>query len=228
MAAKKRVPIPQKPEARVNVATADIERDDGLSFSFKRFKQSCINIAGFNNHFENEEHYLSVWRQFTKDTLFVVSQEKRSTLFSADNATTGALRGYFHLHPIRKKDALLKRIFEEYKYSESEIDNFIEGARIYQMEIRSNIVKTRIVFHYVDGVLYFLFFDTNHHIYMDEEKTRHERSLSNGYCIKNDAIPCPMAYGDLPDCPIREYIDWVKYGKSLGYTYDPENNGEGL
>ena len=228
MAAKRRVAIPQKPESRVCVTEAGVEIDDGLSFSFKRFKKSCINIAGFNNHFLNANHYSNVWHQFTKDTLFVISQEKRSTLFSNDNANTGALRGYLHLHQIRQKDSLLRKIFEEYRYTENEIDNFIEGARIYQMEIRSNIVKTRIVFHYVDGVLYFLFFDTNHHIYMDEEKTRHEGSLRYGYCISNDAIPCSLAYGELQDCPIREYMDWKKYSESMGFAYNPEDNGKSL
>ena len=107
-----------------------LDKDAPLLFTFSNFKMSPINID-----------------------LPLLSNEKYS-LFN-DPSKTEAL----HLHQLHGKEDILQKIFTAYHFGEQAINNFIEGAEIYQLEVPYENGATRIVFERIDNLISFLFLD---------------------------------------------------------------------
>ena len=123
-----------------------------------------------------------------------------------------------HLHSLRGKEKILRKIFQEYSFNETAIDNFLEGSDIYQFEVPFENGSSRVVFQKIDNLISFLFLDPNHHIYMNENIVHGNGSLFYEYCPINIEGVCErMNYFDT--CFAFEYLDEEKYKSSFDNSY---------
>ncbi len=157
-----------------------LDKDAPLLFTFSNSKMSPINIDGvFNNYFGDETEYIRKVTILFEKALPLLSNEKYS-LFN-DPSKTEAL----HLHQLHGKEDILQKIFTAYHFGEQAINNFIEGAEIYQLEVPYENGATRIVFERIDNLISFLFLDPNHHIYMNRKYVEQNHSLFYDFCPVN-------------------------------------------
>lgn len=192
-----------------------LDKDAPLLFTFSNFKMSPINIDGvFNNYFGDETEYIRKVTILFEKALPLLSNEKYS-LFN-DPSKTEAL----HLHQLHGKEDILQKIFTAYHFGEQAINNFIEGAEIYQLEVPYENGATRIVFERIDNLISFLFLDPNHHIYMNRKYVEQNHSLFYDFCPVNLKGNCQrMDY--LGTCFAFEFLDEQKYNNTYNYKYDP-------
>lgn len=192
-----------------------LDKDAPLLFTFSNFKMSPINIDGvFNNYFGDETEYIRKVTILFEKALPLLSNEKYS-LFN-DPSKTEAL----HLHQLHGKEDILQKIFTAYHFGEQAINNFIEGAEIYQLEVPYENGATRIVFERIDNLISFLFLDPNHHIYMNRKYVQQNHSLFYDFCPVNLKGNCQrMDY--LGTCFAFEFLDEQKYNNTYNYKYDP-------
>lgn len=208
-------PVLSGTDFRIVKNNGELYTDAPLLFTFSNFKFFPINIDGrFNNYFETEEQYIRKISVLMGKALPLLSREQYS-LFN-DVSKTSSL----HIHKLHGKEEILKEIFIEYKFNEESIDNFIEGAEIYQLEVPNENGATRIIFERIDNLISFLFMDPNHHIYMNQKLVDKANSLFFEYC--------PIAQKNLCDrldyfgtCFAFEYLDENKYKKSYENSYSP-------
>lgn len=192
-----------------------LDKDAPLLFTFSNFKMSPINIDGvFNNYFGDETEYIRKVTILFEKALPLLSNEKYS-LFN-DPSKTEAL----HLHQLHGKEDILQKIFTAYHFGEQAINNFIEGAEIYQLEVPYENGATRIVFERIDNLISFLFLDPNHHIYMNRKYVQQNHSLFYDFCPVNLKGNCQrMDY--LGTCFAFEFLDEQKYNNTYNYKYEP-------
>ncbi|MCI8732149.1 MAG: hypothetical protein HFH57_13690 [Lachnospiraceae bacterium] len=192
-----------------------LDKDAPLLFTFSNFKMSPINIDGvFNNYFGDETEYIRKVTILFEKALPLLSNEKYS-LFN-DPSKTEAL----HLHQLHGKEDILQKIFTAYHFGEQAINNFIEGAEIYQLEVPYENGATRIVFERIDNLISFLFLDPNHHIYMNRKYVEQNHSLFYDFCPVNLKGNCQrMDY--LGTCFAFEFLDEQKYNNTYNYKYEP-------
>lgn len=207
--------IPTGPEFMIVKNNGELDSDAPLIFTFSNFKFFPINIDGiFNNYFENENEYIRKVSVLIGKALPLLSREQYS-LFNDPSKTNN-----LHLHKLHGKEDILKQIFQEYQYSEDAINNFIEGAEIYQLEVPFENGSTRIVFERIDNLISFLFLDPNHHVYMNQKLVDQANSLFYEYCpIAQDSLCQRMDY--LGTCFAFEYLDEEAYKRSYENDYDP-------
>lgn len=209
--------VPAGPDFRIVKNNGALDNDAPLLFTFSNFKMAPINIPGvFNNHFGDQNEYIRKITVLIEKALPLLSNEKYS-LFN-DTSKTNAL----HLHQLHGKDEILRQIFTEYQYNENSINNFIEGAEIYQLEVPFENGATRIVFERIDNLISFLFLDPNHHIYLNPKLVDRNNSLFYEYCPVHAEGQCPrMNY--LKTCFAFEYLDEEAYNRSFANNYDPNS-----
>ena len=107
----------------------EVDSNSPLIFTFSNFKLNPIKIDGeFNNHFLNEADYIRKISILIGKALPLFSNETHE-LFT-DHTRTSAM----HIHKLDGKEDILKKIFIAYQYNEKAINNFLEGAEIYQLE----------------------------------------------------------------------------------------------
>jgi len=215
---KPRVKIPtqlSRQDFRIVKNNGVLDKDAPLLFTFSNFKMSPINIDGvFNNYFGDETEYIRKVTILFEKALPLLSNEKYS-LFN-DPSKTEAL----HLHQLHGKEDILQKIFSAYHFGEHAINNFIEGAEIYQLEVPYENGATRIVFERIDNLISFLFLDPNHHIYMNRKYVEQNHSLFYDFCPVNLKGNCQrMDY--LGTCFAFEFLDEQKYNNTYNYKYEP-------
>lgn len=215
---KPRVKIPtqlSRQDFRIVKNNGVLDKDAPLLFTFSNSKMSPINIDGvFNNYFGDETEYIRKVTILFEKALPLLSNEKYS-LFN-DPSKTEAL----HLHQLHGKEDILQKIFTAYHFGEQAINNFIEGAEIYQLEVPYENGATRIVFERIDNLISFLFLDPNHHIYMNRKYVEQNHSLFYDFCPVNLKGNCQrMDY--LGTCFAFEFLDVQKYNNTYNYKYDP-------
>lgn len=207
--------VPTGPEFRIVKNNGVLDTDAPLLFTFSNFKFFPINIDGvFNNFFETEEECTRKISILMGKALPLLSNENYSLFNDVSKANN------MHIHRLHGKEDILKQIFKEYQFNDDAINNFIEGAEIYQLEVPFENGATRVVFERIDNLISFLFLDPNHHIYMNQKLVDRANSLFYEYCPVAQAQLCQrMDY--LGTCFAFEYLDETAYNKSFENTFDP-------
>lgn len=174
-------------------------------------------MAYFNNFFSDEDEYVRKITALVEKALPLLSNEQYS-LFN-DISKSKAL----HLHKLRGKNDILRLIFEKYQFNENTINNFIEGAELYQLEVPFENGATRVVFERIGNLISFLFLDPNHHIYMNQKLVNRSNSLFYEYCPRNQEGKCDrMDY--FHTCFAFEYLDEEAYKNSFFNSFDPNTD----
>ena len=209
---KKHIPLQQVPQKRtvINNTNPNIE-NKYCSFNFRYLKTTCININEFNNFFKDSDHFLCVISSFIGTILPKISDMTPSQL-----ASDGRLNQQFHFHKVHyDKYSKIRSIMEAYAYNKTQIDQFLDGENIYQFtgNLEGGDTESRIICDYNQGVLYILFFDTNHHLYFN--KSLAGESVRFSFCPFETNNTCHNAF----NCFAKAYLDYKKIEETFGYTY---------
>lgn len=218
MCAKVKAPtIPSGQDFHIVRHNGKLDNDFPLLFTFSNFRMNPINIPEvFNNHFKDLDEFIRKVSILLGKALPLLSMET-SSLFNDCSKSK-----QFHLHKLTGKEDILFQIFKTYCFSPEAIDNFIDGAEIYQLELPYENGATRIVFERIENLISFLFLDPNHHIYMNHKFVDQNHSLFYEYCPVNEADDCPrMTY--LQTCFAFEFLDKEAYEKTYGFDYSPQS-----
>ncbi len=184
-----------------------------LTVSFSKFQISSVSLKKkFNNFFKDEEHYIRVSSDFIGKIL------PKITSHTFNEICEGSWEGQtLHFHSIDDKHRkAIREVLEEYNFPQKDIDQMLEGNSIFECSaILGHAYPARVVCHKIDNVLEFLFFDTNHHIYMNE------KFLGETLFYEE----CPIyQYGKctyMPaECFAVGYLDETKLRKSYGFDLD--------
>lgn len=198
-------------EFRIVRNNGTLDEDVPLLFTFSDFKMQSIVIDNFNNFYRDESEYVRKLTVFIGKALPLLSNEKMS-LF-----TDIAKMNKLHLHLIKGKDDILRKIFEEYNFNTASIDNILEGANIYQLEVPFENGATRVVFQRIDNLISFLFLDPNHHIYFNKHYVDKNGSLFYELCPVNEIGECDrMNY--MNTCFAFDFLDEERYRETYGYS----------
>lgn len=207
--------IPTGQNFRIVKNNGILDDDIPLLFTFSNFKMTPISIEGFNNHYRNQDEYIRKLTTFLGKALPLLSNERLS-LFS-DRAKMNNL----HIHPLRGKEDILRRIFMAYLYNGTTINNILEGSDIYQFEVPYENGASRVVFQKIDNLISFLFLDPNHHIYLNKKIVDGNGSLFYECCPVNEIEQCDkMNY--LHTCFAFEFLDEERFNATYEYSYYTE------
>lgn len=185
-----------------------------LLVNFEKFNLTPVCIRGqFNNHFKNTQHFYDVAAGFLGKVL-----PKITSHTYAEICEGGQEGRVLHFHTISKKHRkLVSDVLKEYGFSSQTIEQMMEGNDLFDFSATlGHDSPARIVCHKIDNVLYFLFLDTNHHIYMNE------KYLGESLFYED----CPV-YSDgncnyMPaDCFAVSYLDEQKLKDTMGYADNP-------
>ena len=189
--------------------------DEYLSVNFSKFSLKPVCLRGkFNNHFKDNEHFRAVAASILGKTLPMVTAHNFKEL--CEGGTDGNV---IHFHSIDKDhQKIIREILKEYGYNNSAIDQILEGNDLFQFSgITGHTYVTRVVCHKIDNILYLLFLDTNHHIYMNEKYV--EESLFYEVCPIFQQNKCKYMPGD---CFAFGYLDLKKIQESYGFDFSPK------
>ena len=212
----RKIPSPTRQKDKKIIDKVEfVENSNMLSVNFSKFHLTpiCINNQ-FNNHFKDEAHYLKVLTSF----LSIILPKITSHSYNEISETTSEGR-QLHLHTIDDTHrTIVKNVLKEYKFTDAIIDQIFEGNCLYEFSASlGHDYPARIVCQKVENTLYFLFFDTNHHIYINKKFIN--ESLFYETCPKFKEHTCIY----MPDdCLAVSYLDEVKLKNSFGYTFDPQ------
>lgn len=185
-----------------------------LSISFAKFNLKPVCLAGeFNNHFKDDAHFQAVASSILDLALKQISSHTYKELCEGGIAGSG-----LHFHPIDPEHLqTVRRILEAYGHKKQTIDQMLEGKHIFQFSgIMGHTYAARIVCHKIDNILYLLFLDTNHHIYINDKYIR--ESLFYESCPIYQQEECKYMPSD---CYAFEYLDLQKIQESYGFTASP-------
>lgn len=184
-----------------------------LSISFEKFhlKSVCLDKK-FNNHFKDKSHFAAVAASILGVTLPKVTSHTYKELSEGGTEGNG-----IHFHTVDKRHLeTVREILSTYGYKEPEINQMFEGSIIQFSGITGHTYVTRVICHKVDNILYPLFLDTNHHIYINEKYV--EESLFYEDCPVFQQENCKYMPSD---CFAVGYLDLEKLKESFGFTESP-------
>lgn len=189
-----------------------LDNPERLVVNFERFKLDPICLRGkFNNHFKDSQHFCDVTAAF----LGLVLPKITSHTFK--EICEGSLEGrMLHFHTVDEGHRqLVREILEEYHFSGNKLDQMLEGNNIFEFSATlGHIHAARIVCHKYENVLNLLFFDTNHHIYINEKYVK--ESLFYEDCPVYLRSECTFMPGE---CFAVSYLDENQIKESFGYSY---------
>lgn len=217
----KKISVRNTVEPSSNVKTQELKKGDGRPlFSFVKFKMNSINIDGkFNNFYKNEQEYI---KQIS--TILGMALPSFSNENIDDLKKDKAKKKIIHFHKIQEsKREILEKILREYEFNDKIIDDIIYGSDVYQFEFMYVNGSCRAVVEIIDGIIYPLFMDTNHHIYFDKDLVKEANSLYYDVCPINEDGSCyRMNY--IGTCFAFDFLDKDKIMKTYENSYDPLNN----
>lgn len=186
-----------------------------LSVSFSKFQLKPVRLDDeFNSHFKDDAHFCAVASNFLGIILPKITSHTYKQLCEGTPDANSV-----HFHSIDEEHLETVRVvLNEYGYTKTAIDQMFEGNHIFQFSgTLGHTYPARAICHKIDNVLYLLFLDTNHHIYMNEKYTKD--SFFYEHCPIYQQEECKyMPY----DCFAFEYLDLRKIEESFGYSAAPE------
>lgn len=214
---KKTIPAQQKPQSTTVKIHSVIPTDNNVCcFNFRYFKTKSISQKDFNNHFKDESHYQCVIDSFLGTILPTISNMTTTELVSG-----GRFSQQFHFHKVdRSKYDRIRTILQAYMFNDEQIKQFLDGENIYQFtgNLAGHDVESRIICEFINGIIYVLFFDTNHHLYLDKSKTG--ESFSFSYCPFESNHTCYYSI----NCFAKSFLDFDKINETYGYSYSKPQN----
>ena len=185
--------------------------------NFENFKLMPLTINGiFCNYFKDMEHFSEIASEFIGKTLPKITSHKYKEICEGSNE--GRI---LHFHAINEEHQVIaSKVLERYGFSKQVIEQMSEGNDLVIFTATlGHKHPARVVCHKVDNVFYFLFLDTNHHIYMNEKYVK--ESLFYEECplyVDNNCSYMPH------DCYAVGYLDEKKIEESYHYNYFPTNS----
>lgn len=212
---EKRIPHINKPKSAVKMLIYDKLSqtiDGNISFSFSHFILDPVMIPNiFNNHFKNEEHLITVLTSFIGKILPKITSCKIQELLSSSLESN-----QLHFHTVDSDHkSIIAKVLCEYGYKQHQLEQMMEGNDIIMFAINlGHIYPARIVCQKIGNELFPLFFDTNHHIYMNEKYVK--ESFFYEHCPKYINNRCDF----MPvDCFAFGYLDEEKLKDTYNYSY---------
>lgn len=190
------------------------KENNRLMVNFEKFNLTPICIRGrFNNYFKNTQHFSDIAADFLGKIL------PKITSHTYKEICEGSQEGrVLHFHTIDKKhQELVCDVLKEYGFSQQTIEQMSEGNDLFDFSATlGHIHAARVVCHKVDNILYFLFLDTNHHIYMNEKYVKESLFYEDCPLYSDDSCNyMPM------DCFAVSYLDEQKFRETMGYVVTP-------
>ena len=185
-----------------------------LIADFSKFKLSPICLRGeFNNHFKDQQHFCTVAAEFLGKILPKISSHTYSEI--CEGSQEGRI---LHFHAIDKSHQLIvQRILSEYGFPKTTIEQMTEGKDVFEFSAAlGHTYAARVVCHKDENILYFLFLDTNHHIYINERYVN--ESLFYEECPAYNDKKCNYMPAD---CFAVGCLDEQKISDSFGYSASP-------
>lgn len=130
MAKKKVIPHPNKQEIKgISDKISVPETSDMLSVSFSKFKLDPICLKGrFNNHFKDNQQYISIMTSLLKVILPKITSHSYSEIGAGSNEGR-----QLHFHTIDDKHrTIVREVLKEYNFSDINIEQMFEGNNIYE------------------------------------------------------------------------------------------------
>lgn len=176
-----------------------------LSINFSKFQFNPICLNGkFNNHFKDDTQLSKLLSEFLGVILPKVSSQTYTGLQRESKQ--------LHFHTIDNEHLKIVRdILISYNFSEFDVSQMFEGNNLCEFSASlGHIVPARVVCHKVDDILYLLFLDVNHHIYINRKYVK--ESMFYEHCPSFLENNCPY----MPDdCFAVEYLDDEKFENSF-------------
>lgn len=185
-----------------------------LIADFSKFRLSPICLRGeFNNHFKDQQHFCTVAAEFLGKILPKISSHTYSEI--CEGSQEGRI---LHFHAIDKSHQLIvQRILSEYGFPKTTIEQMTEGKDVFEFSAAlGHTYAARVVCHKDENILYFLFLDTNHHIYINERYVN--ESLFYEECPAYNDKKCNYMPAD---CFAVGCLDEQKISDSFGYSASP-------
>ena len=213
------VPQPKIPKStsisdRISASASSL-KDALINFNFSKFHFKSISIKNFNNCFKDKAHICDVAVNLLGKTLPIISGYKYGELCAGGADLNGL---HFHVIGERERDTV-RRVLREYSFSTTDIEQMNEGNGLVQFSgTMGHVYPIRIVCHKYENVLYLLFVDTNHHIYINESKVK--ETLFYEECPEYIEGTChAMKY--LDECFAFGYLNVEKIRETYSYTESP-------
>lgn len=216
MAARKQVvhPTPKAIGSSITDRVVTSEPANNLIINFSKLKLTPICLHGkFNNHFKDEQHFGNVAAVFLGTILPKITSHTYNEI--CEGGSEGRV---LHFHTIDEAHRnTVREILKEYHYPDHKIDQMFEGNDIVEFSAcLGHIYAARVVCHRVKNVLHLLFFDTNHHIYMNEKYVKDSLFYEGCPAYLNDNCPYMPA-----DCFAVSYLNEEQIKESFGYSFSP-------
>lgn len=182
-----------------------------LSINFSKFQLNPICINGkFNNHFQNAEQYQGLISEFLGKILPKITSETYTELQREANQ--------MHFHIIDDAhQVLVWEILREYGFSDFSINQMYEDKNLCEFSATfGHVIPARAICHKVGNVLFLLFLDVNHHIYINRKYT--------GESLLFESCPSYLdgTCNYMPEsCFAVDYLDEEKLERSFGYNFKP-------
>lgn len=216
MPAKNRIvsPILDQPNNRIPDKFTSAVQADNLIINFSKLKLTPVCIKGkFNNHFKDNQHFAGVTANFLGVVLPKITSHTYKEI--CDGGLEGRVLHYHAVDETHRK--IVREVLEEYHFPAHVIDQMFEGNDIVEFSASlGHVYAARVVCHKVNNILHPLFFDTNHHIYLNEKYVRESMFFED--CPTYLSEQCPymptdcFAVGCLNEDLLRE---------SYGYSFVP-------
>ncbi|MBE6891771.1 MAG: hypothetical protein E7481_07080 [Ruminococcaceae bacterium] len=218
MAIKKKVVGPVLEQHQNTIAdkvTSSIPENNLIvNFSKLQLKPVCIK-GKFNNHFKNDQHFSSVAASFLGVVLPKITSHSYKELL--DSSPEAKVLHYHTVDEAHREN--VREVLEEYHFPTYAIEQMLERNNIVEFSASlGHINPARIVCHKVNNVLLPLFFDTNHHIYLNEKYVKD--SMFYESCPEYLSKRCPY----MPtDCFAFGYLNEELLKESYEYSFSHNN-----
>lgn len=204
-------PKPMTSETTISSKVKGPSSQANLSINFEKFNLRPICLKGqFNNHFKDQQHFSNVMSNLLGTILPMITSHPYTEICEGTN--DGRI---LHFHTIDKPhQKMVRDVLTEYGFSSTIIDQMLEGNDLFGFSASlGHVYPARIVCHKIDDLLFLLFLDTNHHIYMNEKYVRDSLFYEDCPSYVNDN--CAYMPGD---CFAVSFLDEAKLKESFGYT----------
>lgn len=216
MSSKQRivVPILDRSQNKIAGKVTSAAHTNNLIVNFSKLNLTPVCIKGkFNNHFKNDQHFASITANFLGVVLPKITSHTYKEI--CDGGSEGRALHYHSVDEDHRKN--IREVLEAYHIPTHAIEQMFEGNNIVQFSASlGHIYPARIVCHRVDNVLHPLFFDTNHHIYLNEKYVRDGMFYEK--CPEYLSGQCPY----MPtDCFAFGYLNEELLKESYEYSFSP-------
>lgn len=193
---------------------ASIDREEPLIVNFSKLKLVSVCLQDrFNNHFKDSEHFNSVVTGFIGTVLPKITSHTYNEVREG-----GPESRVLHFHTVDETHReIIREILDLYGFPQHAVNQMLEGNDIIEFSATlGHVHAARMVCHKVNNILYLLFFDTNHHIYMNEKYLKD--TLFYEKCPTYTEGKCHYMPAE---CFAFGYLDEDKLRESFGYSFDP-------